>query len=48
MKVSPTKATTVISRTGRTTLRSLDRGVRNFRGNTYNRDSTLHEADMNS
>ena len=48
MKASPTKATTVISRRGRTTQRSLDREVSNFRGNTYNRDSTLHEADMNS
>jgi hypothetical protein len=48
MKVSPTKATTVISRTGRTTLRSLGCEVRKFRGNTYNRDSTPHEADMNS
>lgn len=46
MKVSPTKATTVIS--GRAPLRSLGREVSNFRGYTYNKDSTLHEADMNS
>ena len=48
MKASPMKATTVTSRPGRTTLRSLNCDVCNFRGNTYNRDSPLHEADMNS
>jgi hypothetical protein len=48
MRASPTKATTVTSRTGRTTPRSLGCEVCNFRGNTYNKDSTLHEADMNS
>ena len=47
MKASPTKATTVTSRPA-TQQSSLNREVRNFRGNTYNKDSTLHEADMNS
>lgn len=46
MKASPTKATTVIDR--RSPLRSLGSDVSNFRDNTYNKDSTLHEADMNS
>jgi hypothetical protein len=40
--------TTVVSRISHATQRSLGREVRNFRGNTYNKDSTLHEADMNS
>ena len=48
MKVFPTKAMTVTSRPAAQTQRSLGREVSNFRGNTYNRDSTLHEADMNS
>ena len=53
MKASPTKATTVTSRPGRTTQRSLEirdeiEKSRTSGGNTYNRDSTLHEADMNS
>jgi hypothetical protein len=47
MKVSTTE-TTVASRFSHITQRSLDRDVCDFRGNTYNRDSTLHEADMNS
>jgi hypothetical protein len=47
MKVSTTE-TTVASRFSHTAQSSLNREVRNFRGNTYNRDSTLHEADMNS
>jgi len=47
MKVSTTE-TTVASRFSRAAKSSLNREVRNFRGNTYNRDSTLHEADMNS
>jgi len=47
MKVSTTE-TTVVSHFSHAAQSSLDREVRNFRGNTYNRDSTLHEADMNS
>ena len=39
---------TVANRFGRTAYSTLDRAVCNFRDNTYNRDSTLHEADMNS
>jgi hypothetical protein len=48
MKVSPTKATTVISRLGRAIQPSLGRERRGFRDNTYNKDSYLDEADMNS
>jgi hypothetical protein len=47
MKASTTE-TTVASRFSHTEQRSLGCEVRNFRGNTYNKDSTLHEADMNS
>jgi hypothetical protein len=47
MKVS-TMETTVVSHFGHATQRSLGRELSNFRDNTYNRDSTLHEADMNS
>jgi hypothetical protein len=47
MKVSTTE-TNVVSQFSHAAQSSLDRGVCNFRGNTYNRDSTLHEADMNS
>jgi hypothetical protein len=39
---------TVANRFGRAACSSLDCVVCNFRDNTYNRDSTLHEADMNS
>jgi hypothetical protein len=42
------KATTVISRHGRATLRPLERERCDFRDNTYNNDSYLDEADMNS
>jgi hypothetical protein len=47
MKVSTTEMT-VASHFSHAANSSLGRVVRNFRGNTYNRDSTLHEADMNS
>jgi hypothetical protein len=48
MKVSPTKATTVTSRFSHATKSSLRREDCNFRDNTYNRNSYLDEADMNS
>jgi hypothetical protein len=47
MKESTTE-TTVVSRTSHAAQRSLGRELRDDRGNTYNRDSTLDEADMNS
>ena len=47
MKVLTTEKT-VANRFGRAAYSSLDSEICNFRGNTYNRDSTLHEADMNS
>lgn len=47
MKVSTTEMT-VVSHFSHAAKSSLGREVSNFRGNTYNRDSTLDEADMNS
>jgi ubiquitin C-terminal hydrolase len=47
MKGSTTEMT-VANRFSHATQSSLKCDVCNFRGNTYNRDSTLHEADMNS
>jgi hypothetical protein len=47
MKASTTE-TTVVSRISHAARRSLGRELRNFRGNTYNKDSTLDEADMSS
>ena len=47
MKVSTTEMT-VVSHLGHEAQSSPGRDVRDFGGNTYNRDSTLHEADMNS
>ena len=48
MKASPMKDTTVISRFSHATKSSLSREGCNFRDNTYNRNSYLDEADMNS
>jgi hypothetical protein len=47
MKVSTTE-TTVVSHLSHAAKSSLGREACDFRGNTYNKDSTLHEADMNS
>jgi hypothetical protein len=47
MKESTTE-TTVVSHTSHAIKRSLSRELCGDRGNTYNRDSTLDEADMNS
>jgi hypothetical protein len=38
----------VVSRTSHATQHSLRREVCNFRDNTYNKNSYLDEADMNS
>ncbi len=38
----------VASRLSHTPQESLHRGSRDFKDNTYNRDSYLDEADMNS
>jgi hypothetical protein len=47
MKESTTE-TTVVSHISHAAQRSLGREHGDDRGNTYNRDSTLDEADMNS
>jgi hypothetical protein len=47
MKVSTTEKI-VASRISHATQHSLEREDRNFRDNTYNRNSYLDEADMNS
>ena len=43
-----TTETTVANRFGHAAQRSLGRELCDFRGNTYNSDRPLHEAEMNS